>query len=147
MTQSINKVMLLGNLGADPDFKTFDNGDKICNLSVATNVSWKEPHGETWHERTEWHRVTVKASNLVSLCERKAHKGAKVFLEGALETRSWEDTLGHKRWTTEIILRPFRSELKILSDATQRPSNGVEFQTPKTPPTQTISIPEDSIPF
>ena len=142
MTQSLNKVMLLGNLGADPDFKTFENGDKICNLSVATNVSWKEPHGEMWHERTEWHRVSVKASNLVALCERKAHKGAKVFLEGTLETRSWQDSLDNKRWTTEIILRPYRSELKILTDTGQRTANVPSFQQ-----TNTEITPDEVIPF
>ena len=117
MAHSINKVMILGNLGTDPEFRTFDNGDKICNLSVATNVSWKEPHGETWHERTEWHRVTVKASNLVALCDRKAQKGSTVFIEGTLETRDWIDAYGNKRWSTEIVLRPFRSELKVVSKA------------------------------
>jgi single-strand DNA-binding protein len=142
MTQSLNKVMLLGNLGADPDFKTFENGDKICNLSVATNVSWKEPHGETWHERTEWHRVSVKASNLVALCERKAHKGTKVFLEEPLETRSWQDSLGNKRWTTEIILRPYRSELKNLTDTGQRTANVPSFQQ-----TNTEITPDEVIPF
>jgi single-strand DNA-binding protein len=142
MAQSLNKVMLLGNLGADPDFKTFENGDKICNLSVATNVSWKEPHGETWHERTEWHQISVKASNLVTLCERKAHKGAKVFLEGTLETRSWQDSLGNKRWATEIILRPYRSELKILTDTGQRTASGPGFQQ-----TNTEITPDEVIPF
>ena len=136
MAHSINKVMILGNLGTDPEFRTFDNGDKICNLNVATNISWKEPHGETWHERTEWHRVTVKASNLVALCDRKAQKGSTVFIEGALETRDWIDSSGNKRWSTEIVLRPFRSELKVISNAktsqihsplpTQSPAN-IEF--------------------
>ena len=142
MAQSINKVILLGNLGADPEFKTFDNGDRICNFSLATNVSWREPNGETWHERTEWHKVTVKSKNLVSLCERKAQKGSKVFLEGAIETRSWEDNLGNKRWMTEVILRPFRSELKILSGAPGK----VDFPQPQKdhPPS---SITDDVIPF
>ena len=142
MAQSINKVMILGNLGADPEFRTFDNGDRICNLSVATNISWKEPNGETWHERTEWHRVTVKAQNLVSLCERKAQKGSKVFLEGAMKSRSWNDSLGNKRWTTEVILRPYRSELKILSG-----SNSQYKPIPKDQSFSSAVELNDDIPF
>lgn len=142
MTQSINKVMILGNLGTDPEFRTFENGDKICNLSVATNISWKEPHGETWHERTEWHRVTVKASNLVSLCARKAQKGSTVFVEGALETRNWSDSLGNKRWSTEIILRPYRSELKIIGNAKSTAAKGFTEQSVS----RSVHI-NDDIPF
>ena len=142
MAQSINKVILLGNLGADPEFKTFDNGDRICNFSLATNVSWREPNGETWHERTEWHKVTVKSKNLVSLCERKAQKGSKVFLEGAIETRSWEDNLGNKRWMTEVILRPFKSELKILR------GTPVKVDVPQPQKSYSSSgITDDVIPF
>ena len=142
MAQSINKVMLLGNLGADPEFRTFDNGDRICNLSVATNTSWREPHGEAWHERTEWHRVTVKSSNLVALCERKARKGSTVFIEGSLETRSWSDSMGNKRWTTEVILRPFRSELKVVGNPKQ-----IKWQAPgPTAEVPSIQI-NDDIPF
>lgn len=121
MAPSINKVLLLGTLAADPEFRTFDNGDRICNRSVATNVRWKEPRREIWQERTEWRRVTVRASNLVLLCERKAQKGSTVFLEGSIETRSWSDSLDSKRWSTETILRPYRSELKILGNAKTRP--------------------------
>ena len=142
MAQSINKVMILGNLGADPEFRTFDNGYRICNLSVATNLSWREPHGETWHERTEWHRVTVKSSNLVSLCERKAQKGTTVFIEGALETRAWSDSVGNKRWSTEVILRPYRSELKILGNA----KTSIAFASPQSASLLSVSL-KDDIPF
>ena len=136
MAPSINKVMLLGILGADPEFRTFDNGDRICNRSVATNVSWKEPRGETWHERTEWHRVTVRASNLVLLCERKAQKGSTIFLEGSIETRSWSASLDSKLWSTETILRPYRSELKIFGNAKTRPLPHLVNRN-LDPPTQT----------
>jgi single-strand DNA-binding protein len=120
MTQSINKIILIGNLGVDPQFHVFANGERICRLSVATNTAWKEADSDIWHERTEWHRVNVKSKNLVSLCERKLFKGSKVFIEGMLETRTWDNASCVKQWTTEIVLRPFKSELKILSSLQEK---------------------------
>jgi len=142
MTQSINKIILIGNLGADPQFHMFSNGDKVCRLSVATNTAWKEANSDIWHERTEWHRVNVKSKNLVSLCERKLSKGSKVFIEGMLETRSWDNASGVKQWTTEIVLRPFRSELKILNSLQDKNEN-----SQIKPIVHEVKEPIDVIPF
>ena len=142
MTQSINKIILIGNLGVDPQFHMFANGDKVCRLSVATNTAWKEANSDIWNERTEWHRVNVKSKNLVSLCERELCKGSKVFIEGMLETRSWDNASGVKLWITEIVLRPFRSELKILSSLQEKnEDNQIK------PIVREVKEPIDVIPF
>jgi len=110
---SVNKVILVGNLGADPDIRTMQSGDKVVNLSIATSESWKDKATGERKEKTEWHRVVVFNKGLVTVCENYLKKGAKVYIEGQLETRSWEQD-GQKKYTTEIVLRPFRSELTML---------------------------------
>lgn len=113
MAGSVNKVILVGNLGADPDIRTMQSGDKVVNLSIATSESWKDKATGERKEKTEWHRVVVFNKGLVTVCENYLKKGAKVYIEGQLETRSWEQD-GQKKYTTEIVLRPFRSELTML---------------------------------
>ena len=113
MAGSVNKVILVGNLGADPDVRTMQSGDKVVNLSVATSESWKDKSTGERREKTEWHRVVVFNKGLVNVCENYLKKGAKVYIEGQVETRSWEQD-GQKKYTTEIVLRPFRSELTML---------------------------------
>jgi len=110
---SVNKVILIGNLGADPDVRTMQSGDKVVNLSVATSESWKDKATGERREKTEWHRVVVFNKGLVTVCENYLKKGAKIYIEGQVETRSWEQD-GQKKYTTEIVLRPFRSELTML---------------------------------
>ena len=112
MTGSLNKVTLIGNLGRDPEVRTFQNGGKVANLSVATTESWKKD-GER-QERTEWHRVVIFNENLVGVAERFLSKGSKVYLEGQLETRKFTDNSGAERYTTEVVMRPYRSELVML---------------------------------
>lgn len=112
MAGSVNKVILVGNLGRDPEIRTMQSGDKVANLSVATSERWKDRNGER-QERTEWHRVVIFSQPLVTLSENYLKKGAKVYLEGQLETRSWEQN-GEKKYTTEIVLRPFKGELTML---------------------------------
>ncbi len=115
MAGSVNKVILIGNLGNDPEVKTMQSGDKVCNLSVATSESWKDKATGERKERTEWHRVVVFNQGLMNVCENFLKKGAKVYIEGQLETRSWDDAQsGQKKYTTEVVLRPYRGEITML---------------------------------
>ena len=115
MAGSVNKVILVGNLGADPDVRTMQSGDKVVNLSVATSESWKDKATGERREKTEWHRVVVFNKGLVTVCENYLKKGAKVYIEGQVETRKWQDqATGQDKYTTEIVLRPFRGELTML---------------------------------
>ena len=113
MAGSVNKVILIGNLGADPDVRTMQSGDKVVNLSVATSESWKDKATGERREKTEWHRVVVFNKGLINVCENYLKKGSKIYVEGQVETRSWEQD-GQKKYTTEIVLRPFRSEITML---------------------------------
>lgn len=113
MAGSVNKVILIGNLGADPEIKTMQSGDRVCNLSVATSESWKDKATGERKERTEWHRVVVFNQGLMNVCENYLKKGSKIYLEGQLETRSWEQD-GQKKYTTEVVLRPYRGEITML---------------------------------
>lgn len=113
MAGSVNKVILIGNLGADPDVRSMQSGDEVCNLSVATSESWKDKATGERKEKTEWHRVVVFNQNIVGVCKNYLKKGAKVYIEGQLETRSWEQD-GQKKYTTEVVLRQYRGELTML---------------------------------
>ena len=112
---SVNKVILVGNLGADPDVRTMQSGDKVVNLSVATSESWKDKATGERKERTEWHRVVVFNKGLIDVCDRYLKKGAKIYIEGQVETRKWQDqATGQDKYTTEIVLRPYKSEIVML---------------------------------
>lgn len=113
---SVNKVILVGNLGRDPEIRSFANGGRVANLSLATSESWKDKNSGERRERTEWHRVVVFNEGLVGVCEKYLNKGSKVYLEGQIETRKFTDNSGAERYTTEIVLRPFRSEIVMLGD-------------------------------
>ncbi|MBU6235907.1 MAG: single-stranded DNA-binding protein, partial [Alphaproteobacteria bacterium] len=110
----VNKVMLVGNLGRDPEIKTMQNGGKVCNLSVATSESWNDKASGERKEKTEWHRVVVFNENIIRVCENYLKKGAKVYVEGQLETRKWTDQSGAEKYSTEVVLRPYRGELTML---------------------------------
>lgn len=114
MAGSVNKVILVGNLGADPDVRTMQSGDKVVNLSIATSEGWKDKNTGERREKTEWHRVVVFNKGLVTVCENYLKKGAKVYIEGQIETRKWQDQSGQDKYSTEIVLRPFRGELTML---------------------------------
>jgi single-strand DNA-binding protein len=114
MAGSVNKVIIVGNLGADPEVRTFPSGGKVCNLSVATSEQWRDKQTGERREKTEWHRVSIYNENLVRIAEQYLRKGSKVYLEGQLETRKWQDQSGQDRYTTEIALRPFRGEMTLL---------------------------------
>ncbi len=114
MAGSVNKVILIGNLGADPEVRNFPSGGKVANLRIATSETWKDRSTGERRERTEWHRVAIYSEPLVRVAEQYLRKGSKVYIEGQLETRKWQDQSGQDRYTTEISLRPFRSELTML---------------------------------
>ncbi|MBQ9235064.1 MAG: single-stranded DNA-binding protein [Alphaproteobacteria bacterium] len=114
MVGSINKVILVGNLGADPKVSNTNSGAKIVNLNVATSDSWKDKATGERKERTEWHRVVIFNTALADVAERYLHKGSKVYLEGQLQTRSWKDNTGADRYTTEIVLQNFSGNLVLL---------------------------------
>jgi single-strand DNA-binding protein len=118
MAGSVNKVILVGNLGADPDVRTMQSGDKVVNLSVATSENWKDKASGERREKTEWHRVVIFNQGLVNVCENYLKKGSKLYIEGQLETRSYEQD-GQKKYTTEIVLRPYRGELTMLDSRNQ----------------------------
>jgi single-strand DNA-binding protein len=114
MSGSLNKATLIGNLGKDPEIRSFQNGGRVVHLSIATSENWKDKDSGERKERTEWHHVSVMSEGLVSIAEKYLKKGAKVYVEGQLETRKWTDKEGHERHTTEIILRPYRGHLIML---------------------------------
>jgi single-strand DNA-binding protein len=114
MAGSVNKVILIGNLGADPEVRDFPSGGKVCNLRVATSETWKDRSSGERRERTEWHRVAIYSEPLVRVAEQFLRKGSKIYIEGQLETRKWQDQSGQDRYTTEVALRPYRSELTML---------------------------------
>ncbi|MHA7873639.1 MAG: single-stranded DNA-binding protein [Hyphococcus sp.] len=114
MAGSVNKVILVGNLGADPEVRQFQNGGSVCNLRVATSESWKDRNTGERREKTEWHSVAIFSEGLVRVAEQYLRKGSKVYLEGQLETRKWQDQNGNDRYTTEVVLRNFNSSMVML---------------------------------
>ncbi len=114
MAGSVNKVILIGNLGRDPEVRNFQNGGKVCNLRIATSERWRDRNTGENRERTEWHSVAIFSEPLVKVAEQYLRKGSKVYIEGQLETRKWQDQSGQDRYSTEVVLRPYRSELTML---------------------------------
>lgn len=114
MAGSVNKVILVGNLGRDPEIRTTQNGMKVANLRVATSERWKDRTSGEMQERTEWHSVAIFNEHLVGVAERFLHKGSKVYLEGQLQTRKWTDQQGQDRYSTEVVMNRFRGELQML---------------------------------
>jgi single-strand DNA-binding protein len=114
MVGSVNKVILIGNLGRDPEVRTFQNGGKVVNLRIATSETWRDKASGERKERTEWHSVVIYSEPQARIAEYFLKKGSKVYVEGALETRKWQDQSGADRYTTEIVLRPYRGGLTLL---------------------------------
>src|ERR1700736_455721 len=114
MAGSVNKVILVGNLGRDPEIRSTQNGTRIANLSLATSESWRDRTSGERKERTEWHRVVIFDEKLVEVVEKFLKKGAKIYVEGALQTRKWTDQTGVEKYTTEVVLQRFRGELTML---------------------------------
>jgi single-strand DNA-binding protein len=114
MAGSVNKVILIGNLGRDPEVRSFPNGGKVCNLRIATSETWRDRTTGERKEKTEWHSVAIFSEGLVKVAEQYLKKGSKIYVEGALETRKWQDQSGADRYSTEVVLRNFGSTLVML---------------------------------
>jgi len=114
MAGSVNKVILIGNLGADPEIRSLGSGDRVANLRVATSETWRDRASGERKEKTEWHRVVVFNENIVKVCENYLKKGAKIYVEGALQNRKWTDQSGVEKFSTEVVLQKFRGELTML---------------------------------
>ncbi len=114
MAGSVNKVILVGNLGADPEIRSFQNGGKVANLRIATSDSWKDRNTGERQERTEWHTVAIFSEGLVGVVERYLRKGSKVYVEGQLQTRKWQDQQGNDRYSTEVVIRGLGGTLTML---------------------------------
>ena len=114
MAGSVNKVIIVGNLGADPEVRSFQNGNKVVNLRIATSETWRDKASGERKERTEWHSVAIFNEALGKIAEQYLKKGSTVYIEGQLETRKWQDQSGADRYTTEVVLRQFRGELTLL---------------------------------
>jgi single-strand DNA-binding protein len=129
MAGSVNKVIIIGNLGKDPESKSFQNGSKVVNLRIATSESWKDKTSGERKEKTEWHSVSVFNEGLAAVAEKYLRKGSKVYIEGALQTRKWQDAQGQDKYSTEIVLQGFNSVLTMLDgpqggDSTRGTSGG-----------------------
>ncbi|GAA0305319.1 hypothetical protein GCM10009087_14020 [Sphingomonas oligophenolica] len=117
MAGSVNKVILVGNLGRDPESRSFQNGGKVVNLRIATSETWKDKNTGERKEKTEWHSVAIFNEGLANVAERYLRKGSKVYIEGALQTRKWQDASGADKYSTEIVLQGFNSVLTMLDGA------------------------------
>ncbi|MEO9636060.1 MAG: single-stranded DNA-binding protein [Parasphingorhabdus sp.] len=114
MAGGINKVIIVGNLGKDPEVRTFANGGKVCNFSVATSESWKDKQSGERKEKTEWHNISIYNEGLAGVAERYLKKGSKVYLEGKLQTRKWQDQSGNDRYSTDVVLQGFDAKMEML---------------------------------
>jgi len=159
MAGSVNKVILVGNLGADPEIRSLGSGDRVANLRIATSETWRDRNSGERKEKTEWHRVVVFNENIVKVCENYLRKGSTVYVEGAIQTRKWTDQSGQEKYSTEIVLQKFRGELTMLGgrggDAEQGEGGGYGGGNFSSGPRQSSSAPredfsaslDDEIPF
>jgi single-strand DNA-binding protein len=126
MAGSVNKVILIGNLGADPEVRRLQSGDAVVNLRIATSESWKDKNSGERKEKTEWHQVVVFNDQICKVAEQYLRKGMKVYVEGSLQTRKWTDQSGADKYTTEIVLQKFRGELQMLETKSAQADDGDE---------------------
>jgi single-strand DNA-binding protein len=124
MAGSVNKVILVGNLGADPEVRSLPSGNKVVNLSIATSESWRDKNSGERKEKTEWHRVVIFSEGLARVAEQYLKKGSKVYLEGQLQTRKWQDQSGQDKYSTEIVLQGFNSNLTMLDGRSEGEGSG-----------------------
>jgi len=127
MAGSINKVILVGNLGRDPEVRNTQSGDPIVHLNLATSESWKDKNSGERREKTEWHRVVIFNENLGRIAQQYLRKGSKIYIEGALQTRKWQDQSGAEKYTTEIVLQRYRGELTMLDGRSEGSGGGGGF--------------------
>ena len=116
MAGSVNKVIIVGNLGNDPEVRTFPSGGKVCNFSIATSERWKDRNTGENRDRTEWHRIEITSEPLVRIAEQYLKKGSSVYIEGQLQTQKWQDQSGQDRYTTKLVMRPYSSQLTMLGN-------------------------------
>lgn len=150
MAGSVNKVILIGNLGRDPEIRSFQNGGKVANLRIATSETWKDKNSGERKERTEWHTVAIFNEGLVGVVERYLKKGSKVYVEGQLETRKWQDQAGADKYSTEIVLRGIGGTLTMLDGPSgEKPAGGYDDYSAPAAPKQAASRSDydDEIPF
>ena len=145
MSGSLNRATLIGNLTRDPESRTMQNGNKVCNLNVATNEKWRDKQSGEMQERAEFHRVVIFDDKIADVCEKYLKKGSKVFLEGQIQSRKWTDQSGVEKYTTEIVLQKFRGSL-IMLDGREYPVDPSERKQPGGPPAGS-DIDDDQIPF
>ncbi len=124
MAGSLNKVMIIGNLGRDPEVRSFQNGGKVCNLRIATSERWRDKNSGENREKTEWHSIAIFSEGLVRICEQYLKKGSKVFVEGQLQTRKWQDQSGNDRYSTEVVLQNYSGTLTMLDGRDGSASGG-----------------------
>jgi single-strand DNA-binding protein len=124
MAGSVNKVILVGNVGRDPEVRTLQSGGRVASFTLATSESWKDRTTGERREKTEWHRIVIFSDSLVGVVERFVKKGSKLYLEGALETRKWNDQSGQEKFTTEVVLKQFRGELTLLDNRNEGGGGG-----------------------
>lgn len=124
MAGSVNKVILIGNLGQDPEVRSFGNGGQVCNLSVATSENWKDKSTGERKDKTEWHRVVIFNENLIKIAQNYLKKGSKVYIEGALQTRKWQDQSGQDKYSTEVVLQRYRGEITMLDSRSEGGGGG-----------------------
>jgi single-strand DNA-binding protein len=145
MAGSINKVILVGNLGRDPEVRSAQDGSKIVAFSVATSEYWKDKVSGERKEKTEWHRVVVFNPNLAEICEKYLRKGSKVYLEGQLQTRKWQDQSGSEKYTTEVVISRFKGELTLLDSRQEGGAPSIEPSHDDGKPESNVI--DDDIPF
>lgn len=154
MAGSVNKVILVGNLGRDPEVRTMQDGNPVVNLSVATSESWRDKTSGERREKTEWHRVVIFNDRLADVAQKYLRKGSKVYLEGQLQTRKWTDQSGVEKYTTEVVLQRYRGELTMLDGRSDSGGgayeSGGDFGAPSSAPATTAASSadlDDEIPF
>ncbi len=130
MAGSVNKVILIGNVGRDPEIRTLQNGGRVASFTLATSESWKDRTSGERREKTEWHRIAVYNDSLIGVIERFVKKGSRIYVEGALETRKWNDQTGQEKYTTEVILKQYRSELTLLDGRGETGGGGGDRSAP-----------------
>ena len=147
MAGSLNRVIIVGHLGRDPETRSFQNGGKVCNMTVATSESWKDKSSGQRKERTEWHRVAIFDERVADVAEKYLRKGSSVCIEGRLETRKWQDQSGQDRYSTEIVVRPFGGSLTMLGAKSDDEPRQRDDGPPARQDGPEDDLDSDSIPF
>ena len=151
MAGSVNKVILIGNLGKDPEIRTFQNGGKVCNFSIATSENWKDRNTGERQEKTHWHNIAIFSEPISNVAEQYLRKGSKVYVEGQLETRKWQDQSGNDRYSTEVVIRPYSGSLTMLDSRSEGAALGadqsgqINYQTDNASVSQGGQSPNDGI--